>query len=77
MRQSKEKDMSVLREGDETRIQRSRKRGSLRDYSLQHKVEVQWDLNEEAKRDRMFKLRVDDYEVILDWEEVLRYGRWI
>lgn len=72
-----DKDMSVLREGDQTKAQRARKSGNLKDYSLQHRVFIQWDLNDEAIRDRMFKLKVDDLEVILDLEELLRYTRWI
>jgi hypothetical protein len=78
-RQSKltEKDMSVLREGDATVKQSKQTRGVLRDYSLNHRVEMQWDLNEETQRDMMFKLIIDDIEVILDWEEMMRYGRWI
>lgn len=72
-----EKDMSVIREGDRTGVQKELKHGSLRDYSLQHRVEIQWDLNPEAERDMMFRLIVDDYEVILDAEEMQRYLRWV
>lgn len=72
-----DKDMSVIRESDQTKIQRDKKRGLLKDYSLEHRVEIRWDLNEEAERDRMFVLKVDDAEVILDLEELLRYTRWI
>lgn len=72
-----EKDMSVLREGDSARVQSKSHRGTLRDYSLQHRVTMEWDLNADAQRDMMFKLKIDDIEVILDWEEMQRYGRWI
>ena len=72
-----DKDMTVLREGEQTKNQRDRKGGNLKDYSLQHRVALHWDLNEEATRDRMFKLKVDDAEVILDAEELLRYLRWV
>ena len=72
-----DKDMTVLREGEQTKNQRDRKGGNLKDYSLQHRVSIQWDLNEEATRDRMFKLKVDDAEVILDAEGLLRYLRWV
>lgn len=79
MRETKltEKDMSVLREGERAQIQRDRKGASVRDYSLQHRVTLAWDLNEEAKRDQMFLLKIDDYEVILDAEEMMRYLRWV
>lgn len=72
-----DKDMSVLREADQTKNQRDRKSGNVKDYSLQHRVFIQWDLNDEAIRDRMFKLKVDDAEVILDAEELLRFLRWV
>lgn len=72
-----EKDMSVLREGDATKTQMERKRANVRDYSLNHRVEIRWDLNDESIRDQMFILRLDDLEVVLDAEEVMRYLRWV
>lgn len=71
------KDMSVLREGDQTKKQRDLRRGTPRDYSLNHRIEIRWDLNEEAKRDQMFRLIVDDKEMICDAEEFMRYLRWV
>ncbi len=72
------KDMSVLREADSIRTQvKKAPRGILRDYSLQHRVEMNWDLNEESIRDRVFRLKVDNYEVLLDAEELLRYVRLV
>lgn len=73
----KEKDMIVLREGDQTKVQRDRHFGHVKDYSMKHRVSVRWDLNEDAMRDKMFILKIDDYEVILDSEELLRYLRWV
>lgn len=71
------KDMSTLREGDQTKVQRDKKHGVIRDYSLRHRVEMRWDLNEDAMHDQMFILKVDNLEVILDAEEVMRYLRWV
>ena len=71
------KDRSQLREADRTWQQHKNTRGPLKDYGLKHKVEMIWDLNEDSIHDRMFVLKVDDYEVILDWEEVVMNGRWI
>lgn len=72
------KDMSVLREGDSIRAQvKAPSKGTLRDYSLQHNVTMRWDLNEEATRDKIFELKIDDYTVLLDYEEFLRYGRLV
>lgn len=72
-----DKDMSVLREGGSTRETHDVKRGTLRDYGMQHVVEVRWDLNPEAMREQMFIMKIDDYEVILDAEELMRYIRWV
>lgn len=79
MRQTKltSKDMTVLREQDSAKEQVKQTRGSLRDYTGQHKVEMFWDLSEECKKDQIFKLRVDDYDVLIDWEQMARLGRWI
>lgn len=79
MRRSKltEKDMSTLREADSARVQHKKDHGELRDYSLNHKVEMRWDLSEDAKRDQIFELSIDGVKVLLDWEQVLRLGRWI
>lgn len=72
-----DKDLSVVREMDSARVQHKKSFGVLKDYSMNHRVTMQWDLNEEAQRDQMFKLKIDDLEVVLDWEEFQRYGRWI
>jgi hypothetical protein len=69
--------MSVLREQESAWDEHRETRGIIKDYSLQHRVEIQWDLNDESKQERMFKLTVDDYEVILDLEEFLRKSRWV
>jgi hypothetical protein len=71
------KDFSKLKEADVAITQRDKKGGVVRDYTLQHRVEICWDLNAEAERDMMFRLKVDDLEVILDAEEVQRYLRWV
>lgn len=72
-----EKDMSTLREADNARVQKEKSHGSLIDYSLNHRVTMSWDLNDEAKRDMIFKLKIDDIEVLLDWEQIARLGRFI
>lgn len=71
------KDRNELREGDRAWLQHKSCRGVLKDYSLKHMVSMEYDLNPESIRDRMFILKVDDYEVLLDWEEVMRTGRWV
>lgn len=71
------KDMSVMRESDNTRNQHEATHYQLRDYSLKHRVHIYRDLNEEANRDMVFRLVVDDYEVLLDAEQVMRAVRWV
>lgn len=77
MRKSKSKDFSVLRDTESAKTQYKKSRAALKDYSLSHQVVMEWDLNEDAKRDRMFRLTVGGNTVILDYEELLKSGRWI
>lgn len=72
-----DKDRAELRETESAWVQHKATRGVLKDYSLKHKVTIEYDMNEESVRDRMFVLRIDDYRVILDYEELLRIGRFI
>lgn len=71
------KDMNILREGDRARTQHDSNTGVLRDYGLQHRVSIKWGMNPESERDRIFTMKVDDYEVLLDAEEVMRLVRWV
>jgi hypothetical protein len=41
------------------------------------KVIIDVELNEEAERDMIFRLRVDKKDVLLDMYELMRYGRFI
>lgn len=72
-----EKDMSVMRENASTVAQHNMTHYELRDYSLRHRVHLYRDLNDEANKDLIFRLTVDDYEVLLDAEQVLRAVRWV
>jgi len=71
------KDREGLKESLSATDQHRSKRGVLKDYSMQHKVSIEYDLNDDAVRDRIFLLRIDDYTVILDYEEFLRIGRFV
>lgn len=63
--------------------QRDIKYGRLKDYGTGYKVEMFWDINEEAKADQMFKLQLrgrgleKSVNIILDKEELLKYLRWV
>ena len=71
------KSRDSLWETDGALKQRLTPRAVLKDYSLEHIVEMRWDLSKEAERERMFVLKIDDYEVILDYEEFIKAGRFI
>lgn len=71
------KDREGLKESFSATDQWRSKRGELKDYSMQHKVAIEYDMNDDSIRDRIFILRVDDKKVVLDWEEVMRIGRFI
>lgn len=41
------------------------------------RVEITWDLNQDAIRDRMFKIQVGDKYAIINAEEMRRFIRWV
>ena len=71
------KDMSTLREADDTHTQRERTRYPIRDYSMQHTIVVERELNQEADNDTIFRLRVDEQEMLIDAEQLIRAIRWV
>lgn len=71
------KDQDALLETNGVMKQRTTPRADLKDYSLAHQVSIEWDMSKESERERMFILRIDDYEVILDYEEFRKASRFI
>lgn len=71
------KDRSQLSEGESARDQTKATRSYIKDYSLKHKVVIEWDMTQDAINDRMCILRVGDNKAVVDWEEILRAGRFI
>lgn len=71
------KDMSQLHNLPRASLLNKQKKGVLKDYSNKHRVSVAWDLNDEAKRDKIFILQVDDKVVYLDAEELTHYIRFV
>lgn len=73
------KDMRVLRETPQFTGMAKKKVAvaRLKDYSLQSVVTLEWDLNPEAIRDQMFKIRINDQQAIIDLEELLHYTRLV
>lgn len=52
-----------------------RGRGRLTDQSGNHEVTIEWKLNKQAQKDKVFKLQIDDNVVYLDLEELTFYTR--
>lgn len=71
-----DKDMSVARETADTKTQSRTPHAVLKDYSMNHRVTLRWDLNDDATREQMVELRVGDNKVILDADELMKYLRW-
>lgn len=71
------KDYSQLLENKTVKEQHKATHYELRDYGLKHRVHMYRDLNEEANRDLIFRLVIDDYEVLLDAEQLRRAIRWV
>lgn len=50
----------------------------LKDYSGNgNAVRIRWNLNREATRDKIFALKINETEVLIDLEELLSYTRLI
>lgn len=71
------KDRSDFREGDSAHDQVKATRAYVKDYSLKHKVVVEWDMNQDSVSDRICVLSVGGNKAVVDWEELLRAGRFI
>lgn len=76
-RERQYKDMADMWENDSAYEQRKTTTYNMRDYSAKHRVVAERDLNDEAIRDQIFKLKIDDVEVLLDAEQVARMVRWV
>jgi hypothetical protein len=71
------KDLAELREGQEATTQVKMSSGVLKELTGKHKVTIHWNLNEEAIADQIFMLRVDEAELYLDKQDLLRHLRFI
>lgn len=71
------KDRTQLKEQDSASAQHKSTKAYIKDYSLKHKVSVEWDMNQDSIDDRICVLTVGDNRAIVDWEEVLRAGRFV
>lgn len=71
------KDRSLLRENDSAFRQHKANKAYIKDFSLKHKVSVEWDMNQESIDDRICVLRIDELAVIIDVEELQRAVRFV
>lgn len=58
-----------------------REKGQPKYYRLRYydgpKITADTDLNDEATRDMIVRLSGKNFEILVDWYQMLRYGRWI
>jgi len=50
-------------------------RGHLTDRSGNHDIQLDWNLNAQAQKDKVFKMTIGDKEVYIDLEELTFYTR--
>lgn len=71
-----DKDMSAVAELPRFRKIVESDRAEIKDYLMEHKVELRWNLSYDMQREGMFMLVIDDdIEILLDLEEFLHYTR--
>lgn len=69
------RDMRHLRNKDSISEMIKKGKAQLTDQSQNHQISLDWELNEMAVRDKIFKLTIDDKEVYIDYEEWLFVSR--
>lgn len=65
------RNVDNLRNKDKITDMLAKGSAQLADLSGNHQVTLDWELNEMAVRDKIFKLTVDDKEVYIDLEELM------
>ena len=71
------KDRSQLREGDSATQQHKSNKAYVKDYSLKHKVSVEWDMNQNSIDDRICIVRIGNNSAVIDVEELQRAVRFV
>lgn len=71
------KDRTQLREGDSVFTQHKANKAYVKDYSLKHKVTLEWDMTQESKDDRILVLDVGGHRAVIDAEELMRAMRFV
>lgn len=62
---------------DQTRNERDKGWGQLRDYHKGKKVYVAWDFNEDATKDGVVCIMVGRETVYVDVQQLMKYLRWV
>jgi hypothetical protein len=72
-----DKDMRVLQETMKFSRALEQDNAVIKDYNGEALVILEWNLNPEANRERIFRIRINDEEALIDLEELLSYTRII
>lgn len=65
------RDVRNLRNKDSIKELIKKGQAGITDLSANHHITVDWELNDLAVKDKIFKLTIDDKEVYIDYEEWL------
>lgn len=71
------RDMRFLRRKPRATDLMSQKRGEITDQSGRAKVKIEWHMNEQSKKDRVFKMSINGEEAYIDLEELMFFTRMI
>lgn len=68
---SQTRNVMNLRNKDSIQEMIKKGQAKIADLSANHEITVDWELNDTAVKDKVFKLTIDDKEVYIDYEEWL------
>lgn len=68
---SQTRDVSNLRNKDSITELLKKGQAKIADLSMNHEITVNWELNDQAVKDKIFKITIDEKEVYIDYEEWL------
>lgn len=77
MRAAPMQDVRFLRRKPRVTDLREDRQGNLTDQSGQADVKIEWHMNKQAERDKVFRLTIDGKEAYISLEELLFYTRMV
>jgi len=80
MRRATQKDYQPVREKTasfRTAVTKKLQEADIKDLGGDSRVHIRWDLNEAAKRDRVFLLEINGEKAYIDLEELMSYTRLV